>query len=1050
MSIARELAGGDRHQYSIELAAGQHISFRIEKQGIILSLTLNGPDGGSLFSGNVEAHEQGEETLSLVARAPGKHTLVISPQFEKASPGRYKLMADELRAATEEDRRRFAAQQLVAEGDRLFEQRTKDTWLESSKKLSKALDIWRALGDRDAAAGTLQRMGLGRMWLREYEAAHAHLNEALELSRATGDKAAEAETLRAIGMVYAAEVKNQEALKYLDEAEALQKGLAERWQTAVTSVELAKLHWRLGRREQVRNHFADALRGMGEVGDIVNEAGTRTSFSFILLSEGDYQSALDNLLPALELFRAAGNEYGAAFALNTLGAIYYNLGEPRKALDYFRQAAAIGDQRVELEYGASALTNLGITYATLDKKEQALAHFNEALKRMRKSNDPRGVSLTLRRIGKLYREMGDLPRALEYLNESLGLTREQGDPAGEADALTSIAEAHADAGERAKALEELGHALPLMQSVRDRHGEAATLYALATVDRDRGELLKARAHIEKAIEIIESLRAKVTGVELRTSYLAAHQNYYELYIDLLMRLHEQSPAAGYDEAALQASERARARALLESLAEARADIRQGVSPELLERERSLARQLNAKDERRLRLNSVKPKPPEAEAADREVEALLDQFKLAQAQIRAASPRYAALTQPQPLDLKHIRAQLDDKTLLLIYSLGRERSFLFAVIPSAVKSFVLPKRQLIEAEAQRVYKRVKEDAVETSATGGKVSVMDRAGMKDRRLLSQWLLGPVASQLASKRLVVVADGKLQYVPFAALTEPGTTRPLVLGHELVTLPSLSVLDQLHRDLAARPAAPKSVAVIADPVYSLDDERFKGVMTKQGSAANGGSAQSGPLASVNHAFRESGLEELQKRLPGSRREADQITSLFPPATYAKIMGFEASRATLAQTDLSQYRILHFATHGLLNSQNPELSGVVLSLYDEGGRAQDGLLRAHEIYNLKLGADLVVLSACQTALGKEVRGEGLIGLARGFIYAGSPRIVVSLWKVDDDATAEMMRRFYEGMVRRNLPPAAALREAQAAMARGRDWSSPYNWAGFVLQGEWR
>jgi CHAT domain-containing protein len=164
----------------------------------------------------------------------------------------------------------------------------------------------------------------------------------------------------------------------------------------------------------------------------------------------------------------------------------------------------------------------------------------------------------------------------------------------------------------------------------------------------------------------------------------------------------------------------------------------------------------------------------------------------------------------------------------------------------------------------------------------------------------------------------------------------------------------------------------------------------------------------------------------------------------------FEASKATATGGSLNQYRIVHFATHGLINSRHPELSGIVLSLVDEQGMPQDGFLRLHDVYNLKLSADLVVLSACRTALGKDVKGEGLIGLTRGFMYAGAPRVVASLWDVKDEATAELMKRFYEGMLRRRMTPAAALRTAQLSMAKEKRWEAPYYWAGFVLQGEWR
>src|SRR6266496_2573465 len=187
------------------------------------------------------------------------------------------------------------------------------------------------------------------------------------------------------------------------------------------------------------------------------------------------------------------------------------------------------------------------------------------------------------------------------------------------------------------------------------------------------------------------------------------------------------------------------------------------------------------------------------------------------------------------------------------------------------------------------------------------------------------------------------------------------------------------------------------------------------------------------------------------------EIVSLPSASTLAVLRGelagraldFAANRTTAMGAEVSKYRFVHFATHGFLNSRHPELSGIVLSLVDQEGRAQDGFLRAHEIYNLKLPADLVVLSGCRTGLGKEIKGEGLVGLTRAFMYAGAARVMVSLWDVNDEATAELMKRFYGGLLGRNkLSPAAALRAAQVSMASDKRWSSPYYWAAFTLQGE--
>jgi len=289
-------------------------------------------------------------------------------------------------------------------------------------------------------------------------------------------------------------------------------------------------------------------------------------------------------------------------------------------------------------------------------------------------------------------------------------------------------------------------------------------------------------------------------------------------------------------------------------------------------------------------------------------------------------------------------------------------------------------------------------------------------------------------------VIAEGALQYIPFAALLTPKETR-LGREHEIVSLPSASTLAALRRQVEGRTPAPQAVAVLADPVFDANDPRVSGVLKANKLPAKN--------KALERAAKDTGLM-LFERLVSSRREADAITRLAGQQAALEALDFDASLTTVRKPELANYRILHFASHSLLDSRHPALSGIVLSLVDRQGKSQDGFLQAHEIYNLKLNADLAVLSACQTALGKDVRGEGLVSLTRGFMYAGAPRVMASLWRVPDTATAELMKHFYDGVLREELPPAAALRKAQAALAQHRSWSAPYYWAGFVLQGEWR
>jgi CHAT domain-containing protein len=619
-----------------------------------------------------------------------------------------------------------------------------------------------------------------------------------------------------------------------------------------------------------------------------------------------------------------------------------------------------------------------------------------------------------------------------------------------------------------KAFEYYEKALPIWRAVGDRNGEVAALYGMARAEGGLGRLDRASAKTEAALAIINTLRTKVASRYLRASYFASVQDVYKLHIDLLMRLHQREPAKGFDVAAWKAYEQARARSLIDMLAEASADIRQGVDPDLLARERSLQQKLNAEAERQMRLFGGQHSQESARAVRRKIEELLTQLLAVEAELKAQSPRYAALTQPAPFGLTEIQHRVtDEATLLLEYSLGEERSYLWAVTANSFSTYELPSRAVIEAAARRCYdlltarnRYVKFETVAEKRE--RVRQADAEYPNAAAALSKMLLGPVAARLGGKRLLVVPDGALEYLPFAALTVPNGPSPsfvpLMVHHEVTSIPSASTLAVLRRELHGRAQAEKVVAVFADPVFDKTDERVVGNVSR-----NAGGHHGAPPAGAAEKAEEKAAEKIDTpdtqesadavpalpRLPYTRREAEAILALAPPTGRKAALGFEANRAAAMSEELGKYRIIHFATHSFLNSMHPELSSIALSMLDRQGKSQEGFLRAHEVFNLKLGAELVVLSGCRTGLGKEVKGEGLYGMTRGFMYAGSKRVVVSLWDVQDQATAQLMTDFYRGLLGPKRPhTAAALRAAQISIWRNRRWQAPYYWAGFVLQGE--
>jgi CHAT domain-containing protein len=785
------------------------------------------------------------------------------------------------------------------------------------------------------------------------------------------------------------------------------------------------------------------------------EALTLNNIGVVYDSLGEAQKALEKFNEALPLLRAVGDRREEATTLSNIGLVYRLLGETQKALEKYNEALplfrAVGDRIRE----AGTLSNIGAVYWTLGETQKALEKQNESLSLSRAIGDRRGEAIALNNIGSVYRLLGETQKALDKYNESLLIRRAVGDRRGEAITLNNIGLIYASLGEAQKALEKHKEALLIFQEVGNRNGEATALLEIARGEQKRDNLTQARRIIEQAIALVESLRTNISGQGLRASYFANRQEFFESYIDVLMQTHKQNPAEAFDAVALAVSERARARSLLELLNEARADIRQGVDSSLLERERSLQQRLNARAAAQVRLLNRKHTPEQAAAAAKEIASITTDYEEIQAQIRARSPRYAALTQPHPLGLTEIQQQaLDEDTLLIEYALGEKRSYLWLVSQRYIDSYELLPRAEVEAATRRVYELL-------IARPKRGTPTDPQFIAHAKALSNMLLGPVAPRLSGKRLVVVAPGALSYLPFAALPAPEDKmrpavdyEPLVAKHEIVSVPSASVLSIIRRETAGRQRAAKSVAVLADPVFEASDPRLE-------SAKNGNSSVETPaapaadeeLSGLTRAIRTMNFSDARAgftRLAFSRQEAESIIVLAPKGTGLKATDFNASRDLAMSRLLSQYRVLHFATHGLLNSERPELSGLVFSLIDQEGKPQDGFLRLHEIYNLQLNADLIVLSACETGLGKEIKGEGLIGLTRGFMYSGAPRVVASLWNVDDFATAELMKLFYRRMLKDGLPAGAALRAAQLELSGQKRWASPYFWAGFVLHGEWK
>ncbi len=898
------------------------------------------------------------------------------------------------------------------------------------------LTLTQKLGEKNREAGVLGNMGLFLHSLGDTRKGIEHLENSARILNSLGAKEREAIALNSLGMLYNSSGEIQSASDTFNRSLVLRRETGDRIGESYTLINLGKSAADRGDLPKAVEFYEQALKIALELKNTHLESILANNFGSLRHDAGDFQKAFDSYQRSLELYRQSGNKYDESISLTNIAALYRDLGEFDRALDLLGQTLKIYQDGSFRRDEARTLSSMSVLHKLKGDRKKALELLRQAseIQQSLASND--GKAIILRNIGQLHLDENEPQKALESFQQAQRFAEESGDIASVADIQTITARAFESLNDLPNAEANFVAALSIQRKIGRMSDVAETLYHYAKLDKRKQRRSAAIEKMTEVFEITEDLRNSINGLNLRSSYLAEQQQYFDFYIELLISQHRIEPKKGFDARALQISESARARSLLESLNESQTDVRVGISSELIAKEKILRQTINAKEDQRIDAVS-RQKPDKAVIIEKEVRETLEKYRELQNEIRQQNPQFAALTNPKPLTLTEIQAQLlDEDSILLEYSIGAERSFLFAVSKNSLDVFEMPNREIIEKAARQTIEKIK-----SSNPSVKTNLND---------LSRILLAPVAEKIQSKRLLIVAPGILQYVPFAALPSPNTKTdsPLFLieTNEIVNLPSASVLALLQRG-KPRQNQKHLAAILADPVFTADDVRLKQIVKRQGaqSPANDSSAVMREVKIVPPQLR-SGFE----RLRFSRLEADAIAALTSNKPKFVAMDFAANLRAATGEDLQNSGIVHLATHGIINSDYPELSGVVLSLFDENGNPQDGFLRLTDIYNLRLNAGLVVLSACETALGKEIKGEGIVGLTRGFMYAGTPTVVASLWKVDDRATADLMRRFYQKMLKENLRPADALRQAQISMLRDKATQNPFYWAAFTVQGDYR
>jgi CHAT domain-containing protein len=762
----------------------------------------------------------------------------------------------------------------------------------------------------------------------------------------------------------------------------------------------------------------------------------------------------------------AGRRFGGLSAIT--GAIStgkVSVSAPTSALTVALEAKKeLDEYRVSIVYSSHELGMGRLAYADGDL-EGASKHFDNALE---------ASGSTIAGIAKL----GQVRRFRAAARTSLG------DVALRSGKFKDATKFYNDAKKGAQEDKRLDLMWPAQRGL----GRSLWLQAAQEKDQKKGLALReqAVANYRESLGTIETLRqGSLRADESRTTFLASIKDAFDeaaaanAALALMTNPAPGAPLSGksleYAAEAFRISEQSKARSLLDMLSETDAAITEGVPAELLKRKQeNLDRQQEIADILtgvNISTEEVKKKPSELDA---DLEKLQLEYEEIENQIRTASPRYASLTSNKPLTLAEVQQNvLDDQTVLVEYALQPDDSYLFVASKGAVNLFKLPPRMNIDKLAMDLRAQLIPSKLQRRIVGIDVTEANRGlgiaatapedvapFIAASSALYKVVLEPAAAMIGDKRLMVVADGALNYIPFEVLLKTSDTGDfsslnyLVKSNEVIYAPSASVVGAIKQQRTKN--ASRAMLIIADPVFNSNDARaqkrapapatdadVRGLGIQSALADVSGSAPPAPTGQME------GLP--LARLNGTRTEADQIAKL------AKASGgqadvwldLDANEDNLGARDISKYRVIHVATHGLLNAERPQFTGVVLSLV--GNKTHDGFVRTDEVFNLHLGSPLVMLSACETGLGKEKRGEGVMGLTRAFMYAGAPTVGVSLWSVADKSTADLMTDFYKRLLTSSegTTSSSALRDAQLAMISGKKYSAPFFWAPFVLVGDW-
>ena len=995
--------------YSVAVGERQWVLASLDQKGVDLSAKVRSPRGSEE---TFDTRWHGEEHFALGAEGGGTYFIEISVVGGGSPSGTYVLQLSPLEGSTEKEEKANRARLLFTKVKGSLRNPSRADIAAAAADTEKCFALWQAAGDQIGEAQSLNTLGYLRNYTGDREGALQYYAKALAIWLQLGDISGLAETRSNMAASLRALGRRTEAFEQENLALALRRECGDLAGEAITLANLANMDLRYGQLTEALDLANRALKVYDAAGMNAQKVALFSTLAGWYVSSGQYREATELYRQALPL-SAAVDRRGYGYLLDSRGLMRDDLGDLDLALRDFRQARVEARKTGDPILEADCLNNIASAY--LAKNQVAAAEAaNEEIRQIPKIDETAVEYLRyLLTDAQIYEQKDDLLIAGKFAAMCAERARALENTPLAAAALSLLGQIEFRRKNYGEAISHGRQAVELWRKASDANHEAFTLVALATVERANGQTDEALRDVKSAVELIESVRTRISAQDLRASLLSSRYQHFKLWIDLLM-------STGQIEAAFSASERARARILLDLLREERNGIEAGADPQVLTRISQITEEINGKALAMGRLQKGKDAASQRSALGKEMESLVNRRKDLEEDLRVTSPRYASFANTNTVSAAEAQSLLDDETALLEYSLDQEHSFAWLVTSQSVKAVTIRGQNEITNAVKTLERTLGESQAHASSAA--------------RRLGALVTMPIALPKNIRRLAIVAEGPLESVPFAIL--PGTDgRALVQSVEIVRLPSSSVLAELRRERKDRRPAPLGVFVVADPVFDKHDARVKGVLKDTEPDAR----RSLPRLNL----------DTFGRLYFSGEEARHIASEAGPKNAKLYYGFAARREVLFLPEAKNYRIHHLATHLILDDRHPDLSRIVFSLLDTRQRPIDGFLRLHEIYNLDLPSDLVVLSACKSGLGFPLNGEGMIGFTRGMLLAGAKSVLASIWSVNDEATAELMKNFYHQLLQNHKPPVQALRLSQLKMMQQARWRNPYFWAGFSLYGDW-